>query len=325
MFIKYARLGTGREGTAGSGDIGWENGMAAGQRLPSTTALKVLLAVAERGSTSAAADSTNLSQSAVSKQLLALEALIGSPAFVRTSRGMIPTEVGTIYIEHARTALKAMEDAALKVARLKPGPRILRLQVPPIFGDRWLLPRFAEFTEAHPEIEVQFTTFVSPTQSETPDGIFRFLTRPQPGEETHYLFGRDVLLVSAASYWEKMGEPQTIEDLAEGVMLEHPQTPLHWRHFADSLGFPELEPRHTTRFGYYTMVIRAALAGQGMALIPSGLMLDDLAAGRFVNPRGFGYRSEYGYWFARPENLALSESMRIFETWLLAAARDMQD
>ncbi len=143
--------------------------MASGRRrLPSTTALQVLIAVAERGSTSAAAESTSLSQSAVSKQLLTLEDLIGSPVFARTPRGMIPTEVGSIYIEQARTALKAMEDAALRVARLKPGPRVLRLQVPPIFGDRWLLPRFLRFTEQHPEIEVQFTTFVSPTQSQTP-------------------------------------------------------------------------------------------------------------------------------------------------------------
>ncbi|MCA1408500.1 LysR family transcriptional regulator [Ensifer sp. IC3342] len=295
------------------------------QRLPSTTALQILLAVAERGSTNAAAESTSLSQSAVSKQLLALEELIGSPAFIRTPRGMIPTEVGTIYIEQARTALKAMEDAALRVARLRPGPRVLRLQVPPIFGDRWLLPRFLQFTERHPEIDVQFTTFVSPTQSEMPDAIFRFLAEPLHGEETQYLFGREVLMVSAPSYWEKSGLPETIEDLAKGVMLEHPQTPLHWRYFADSHGRGELAVRHTTRFGYYTMVIRAALAGQGMALIPRGLIVDDLAAGRLVNPGGFGYRSDYRYWFAKPQDIAPSASMQTFEKWLMAEAEGMRD
>ncbi|RVP11291.1 LysR family transcriptional regulator [Sinorhizobium meliloti] len=300
--------------------------MASGRRrLPSTTALQVLLAVAERGSTSAAAESTALSQSAVSKQLLALEDLIGSPVFARTPRGMIPTEVGSIYIEQARTALKAMEDAALRVARLKPGPRVLRLQVPPIFGDRWLLPRFLRFTEQHPEIEVQFTTFVSPTQSQTPDAIFRFLSEPLPEEETNYLFGREVLVVSAPSYWEKNGTPETVEDLAGGIMLEHPQTPLHWNYFARGHGKDDLAVRHTTRFGYYTMVIRAALAGQGMALIPRGLILDDVAAGKLVNPNGFGYRSDYGYWFAKPRDIAPSASMRTFEAWLMAEAEGMGD
>lgn len=300
--------------------------MASGrQRLPSMTALQVLLAVAERGSTSAAADSTSLSQSAVSKQLLALEDLIGGPAFLRTPHGMIPTELGTIYIEHAHVALKAMQDAALRVARLKPGPGVLRLQVLPIFGDRWLLPRFVQFAELHPEIEVQFTTFVSPTQSEMADGIFRFLIAPNRGEDTQYLFGREVVIVSAPSYWEKNGIPQTIEELAEGVMLEHPQTPLHWQHFAASHGKPGLAARHTTRFGYYTMAIRAALAGQGMALIPHGLILDDLQAGRLVNPNGFGYGSEYGYWFAKPRDIAPGAAMRTFETWLMAEAEGMRD
>ncbi len=300
--------------------------MASGrQRLPSTTALQVLLAVAERGSTSAAAESTSLSQSAVSKQLLALEYLIGSPVFIRTPRGMIPTDVGSIYIEHARMVVKAMEDAALRVARLKPAPRVLRLQVLPILGDRWLLPRFAEFAETHPEIEVQFTTFVSPTQSEAPDGIFHFLPGPRQEKDMHYLFGHEVLLVSAPSYWEKNGLPETIEDLTRGEMLEHPQTPLHWRYFAESTGKTDLEVRHITRFGYYTMVIRAALAGQGMALIPRCLMLDELATGKLVNPCGFGYRSSHGYWFATPHGVKPNSSMESFKTWLMAQARGMRD
>jgi LysR family transcriptional regulator, glycine cleavage system transcriptional activator len=293
------------------------------KQFPSMTALQVLLTVAERGSTSAAAEPLALSQSAVSKQLIGLEDLIGGPAFSRTPNGMVPTELGAIYIEHARTAIKAMEDAALKVARLKPGPRVLRLQVPPIFGDRWLLPRFVQFTEAHPEIEVQFTTFVSKTQTEIPDGSVRFLAAPTRNEDCAYLFGNDIRLVSAAAYWEKLGEPTSIETASRGVMLEHPQTPFHWPFFVEANGLRGLEVRHTMRFGYYTMVIRAALAGQGMALIPHGLIIDDLAAGRLVNPAGLGYRSDHGYWFTKPNSLPTSQSMRLFEQWLHTEARMM--
>jgi DNA-binding transcriptional LysR family regulator len=286
-------------------------------RLPSTAALQVLLAVAERGSTSAAAESTALSQSAVSKQLLGLEELIGTPAFLRTSRGMVATEAGRIYIEHARTALKAMEDAALLVARLKPGPGVLRLQVLPIFGDRWLLARFQQFAESNPDIEVQFTTFISPSQSELPDGIFEFASAPQHSDNSTYLFGRDVVVVSAPNYFAKTGTPGSIEDLAEGVMLEHPQTPFHWQHLAAFHDRRDLMVRHTTRFGYYTMVIRAALAGQGMALVPRGLIADDLAAGRLVNPSGLGYLSDYGYWFSTPKFAGTSGAMEVFKDWLV--------
>jgi DNA-binding transcriptional LysR family regulator len=295
------------------------------KQFPSMTALQVLLAVAERGSTSAAAEPVALSQSAVSKQLIGLEDMIGGPAFSRTPNGMVPTELGAIYIEHARTAIKAMEDAALKVARLKPGPRVLRLQVPPIFGDRWLLPRFVQFTEAHPEIEVQFTTFVSSTQTEVPDGMVRFVVKPTDDEEGEYLFGHDVRLVSAPSYWQKLGDPDSIATASKGVMLEHPQTPFHWPFLAEFNGQAGLEARHTMRFGYYTMVIRAALAGQGMALIPHGLIVEDLAAGRLVNPADIGYRSEHGYWFTRPRNLPTSQSMLLFKQWVNTEAKMVRD
>ena len=160
-------------------------------RLPSTTALQVLLAIAERGSTSAATESVNLSQSAVSKQLIALESLVGSEIFWRTARGMIPTPEGLIYIEHARTVVKAMQDAALEVARMKPNPKVLRLKVLPILGDRWLLPRFEDFSSRHPDIEVQFTTAAaSGSQVGTADGTFEFVARPSVGKlHSTYLLG----------------------------------------------------------------------------------------------------------------------------------------
>ncbi|TKT75085.1 LysR substrate-binding domain-containing protein [Aquamicrobium sp. LC103] len=292
------------------------------QRLPSTTALRTLLAVAERGYTTAAAESLNLSQSAVSKQLLGLEELIGGPAFVRTGQGMIPTEAGKIYLQQARIAIKAMEDAALQVARLKPDPKALRLQVLPIFGDRWLLPRFADFTGKFPDIDVQFTTFVSATQAENPDGIFTFGVAPPAGEMSSYLFGREIALVGTAGYWEKIGYPDGINDLAGAVMLEHPQTPLHWSDFASAAGSPDVKPRHTIRFGYYTMVIRAALAGQGMALIPRGLIADDLKTGRLVNPAGLGYTSDFAYWFTVPSGPRVSPTLQIFIDWLQTTSRD---
>ncbi|MEK1933934.1 MAG: LysR family transcriptional regulator [Pararhizobium sp.] len=297
--------------------------MASGrQKLPSMTALQILLAVAERGYTTAAADSMNLSQSAVSKQLLALEELIGGPAFARTTQGMIPTEAGQIYIEQAQVAIKAMEDAQLQVARLKPNPKALRLQVLPIFGDRWLLPRFVDFSEKFPEIDVQFTTFVSATQAESPDGIFTFGATPPAGEKGAYLFGRDVALVGTPGYWEKLGNPRCLEEVTAGVMLEHPQTPLLWPDFADALGHPNARPKHTIRFGYYTMVIRAALAGQGMTLIPRGLIADDLQAGRLVNPASLGYRSNFCYWFTIPRSKAVSPAMQTFVDWLQATLRE---
>jgi DNA-binding transcriptional LysR family regulator len=124
------------------------------------------------------------------------------------------------------------------------------------------------------------------------------------------------VLVGTPAYWEKLGRVETIDDVAAGIMLEDPQTPLHWSDFAEAHGHAALQPRHITRFEYYTLVIRAALAGQGMALIPRFLISDELAAGRLLNPGRLGYTSDFGYWFTYNSKTASNSPMSIFAKWL---------
>jgi LysR family glycine cleavage system transcriptional activator len=295
------------------------------RKLPSMTGLQVLVSIAFHGSTSAAALQLAMTQSAVSKQLLSFEQLIGGALFSRSPQGMALTELGKIYLEHARVVIKAMDDAALRATRLRPGPEVLRLVVPPILGDRWLLPRFQSFSDAHPEVEVHFTSFVSNNHADAADGIFRYVVEPGVGEEGSYLFGKDVRLVGSPAYWERLGNPMTIEDAAKGVMLEHPQTQVHWQIFAAANQREGLKVHHITRFGYYTMVIRAALAGQGMALIPEGLISEELASGRLVNPAQLSYRSPYGYWFVKPRLHASKDAIGCFDAWLSEQAKAMAD
>lgn len=290
------------------------------RKLPSITGLQVLISIAENGSTSVAAAKLSLTQSAVSKQLIAFEQLIGSALFNRSAQGMALTEVGKIFLEHARVAVRSLEEASLRVAALNMEPEQLRLVVPPILGDRWLLPRFHGFSEQNPDIDVQFTSYVSGSNLDAADGVFRYVVQPGDGEEGLYLFGEEVRLVSAPQYWQKLGEPKTIKDVSKGVMLEHPQTPTHWSMFAKANGHENLQVRHTTNFGYYSMVIRAALAGQGMALIPEGLIVEELMSGRLVNPANLGFRSPFGYWFVKPKGARQSKAVELFEEWLINEA-----
>lgn len=295
------------------------------KKLPSMTALQVLISIAENGSTSSASTKLSLTQSAVSKQLLSFEQLIGAEIFLRSPQGMQLTEVGKIYLEHAKIAVRAMDEAALRAASLNPSPELLRLVVPPILGDRWLLPRFHRFTEQHPDIEVQFTSYISGGNVAAADGIFRYVVQAGDGEDGAYLFGNDVRLVSAPHYWEKLGSPLDIRGVADGVMLEHPQTPAHWSMFTKANDMENVAVRHTTRFGYYSMVIRAALAGQGMALIPEGLITEDLSSGRLINPAQLSFRSPFGYWFVKPRGASPSKAVAFFEQWLLAETQLTQD
>lgn len=290
--------------------------------LPSMTALRVMLAIAERGSTTAAAESINLSQSAVSKQLLTLEHLLGAQVFTRKPSGMVPTELGRIYLEQAQVTMKAMEEAAVRAARLQSDSHTLRLKVLPILGDRWLLPRFSDFSQKNPDIDVRYTTFSTNNPAAQPDGAFRFGPGPFPGEDSTYLFGKNVRLVCSPAYLARLGRLETIEDAARGIIIEHPGTPLHWEDLVNEYRRPGLKPQGIMRFDYYTLVLRAAISGQGMALVPPQLIEDELRAESLVNPGGIGYVSKAVYWFSTPGNRKATPALKTFQRWLLKAVEE---
>lgn len=290
--------------------------------LPSMTALRVVLAIAERGSTTAAAESINLSQSAVSKQLLTLETLLGAQMFARRPSGMVPTELGRIYLEQAQVAIKAMEEAAFRAARLQSDAHTLRLKVLPIFGDRWLLPRFSDFNQKHPEIDVRYTTFSTDNPAAQPDAVFRFGRGPFPNEDSIYLFGKDVRLVCSPAYLARLGRCESLGDAARGVIIEHPGTPLHWADLVEDHGKPHLEPQAVMRFDYYTLVLRAAISGQGMALVPPQLVEEELRSGGLVNPGGLRYASKVVYWFTTPVDHKPSPALKTFRHWLMTQVED---
>ncbi|RDI59995.1 LysR substrate-binding domain-containing protein [Microvirga subterranea] len=281
------------------------------------TSLRVLLAVAEHGTASGAAEAVNLTQSAVSKHLRALEETMGATFFTRGSRGLVPTEAGRIYIKHARTALAELETAGVRISALKASPWSVRLHVLPIIGDRWLLPRFSRFAEQYPDIDVQFTSFVTADTTEAADGTFRFGEGHWPGQRADYLFGRDVALVGAAPLLARMGGLETAADVGRYTVLDHFQTPLRWSEFGAAHGIDGFEPAHTIRFGFYSLVIRAAISGQGLALVPRRLVQEELVSGRLVNPAGLGFKSRNAYWFTVPEDRPVRPGLEAFHRWLL--------
>lgn len=292
--------------------------------LPTTTGLRVVVALAQHGTVSAAAQALNLTQSAVSKQLKALEDLVGLALFTRTSRGLAPTEAGVIYIAQARVALGALETAAARVAGLRSSRPALRLHVLPILGDRWFMPRFSRFVEAHPDIEVQFSTFAASDTIAEADVVFRFGDGQWPGWQADYFLGREVLLVGSPQFIARGGGIAAPEDAWRFPILEHRQTPLHWSDFATSHGIGEVRAERLVRLGYYSLVIRAAIAGQGLALVPRSLILDELASGQLVNPAGLSYMSRNCYWLTTPLDRPRSADLATFCEWALAEARETE-
>jgi len=297
--------------------------MIPGRIYPSTRALQVIVTIAEHGTTIACAKALNMTQSAVSKQLQALEQFAGTTLFTRTPYGLSTTEAGRIYVTEARVALGALENATLRIAALGSSPNAIKLHILPIMGDRWVIPRFASFSEAHPEIDVELSTFATSDLINQADAAFRFGQGDWPGQSAHYLFGRQVALVGAPNLLAKSGGVTKADDIRNFPLLDHKHTPLRWSEFAEAHGIVRFTPERVTHFGYYALVIRAAIAGQGLALVPRGLISDELASGKLINPQGFGFVSSHAYWLTCPTDRPQRPAMRLFLDWLLHEVNSM--
>lgn len=165
--------------------------------LPSTTALRVFLAVARLGSTAKAAAAVNLTQSAVSKQVQALEDHLGVALFERGPAGLKPTEAGVLYRPYAEAAVEQMERGARRLAERAAAARPIRLHMLAIVGERWLMQRFPSFAQSHPEIDVQFTNFVSLRRPRSP--ISTSAMAPAPGRAR-----RRITCSAARSRWWRL-------------------------------------------------------------------------------------------------------------------------
>jgi DNA-binding transcriptional LysR family regulator len=170
---------------------------------------------------------------------------------------------------------------------------------------------------------VQFTTQATGDTIEEADGVFRFGEGDWPGQQAEYLFGRNVALVGAPSLLSRMGGIAGAEDVRRYTVLDHRHTPLRWSEFAEAQGLADFTPAHMVHFGFYALVIRAAIAGQGLALVPRCLIGEELSTGRLVNPAGLGFHSRHGYWFTVPADRTPRHGLVAFRDWLLDEARTL--
>lgn len=294
--------------------------MAAGRPPPSSTALRAFATVARLGSTARAAVEVNLTQSAVSKQILSLEQHLGVMLFDRNPLGLKLTEAGAIYLPYAQAALEQMGRGAMRLTERAAIARPIRLHMVAVAGERWLMERFPAFAQAHPGIDVQFTNYVSESESEEPDIEINHGTPPWPDRQAHYLFGRDVALVAAPELIERMGGFRRPGDIQKMTLLQHFQMPTFWAEFTEAHGLRGAVPAHTVRYGYYSVITRAAVAGLGVALAPRCYVAEELASGALVNPLDLGFASAIGCWLTLKRDAPKRSGLDELLAWLLSEA-----
>ncbi len=292
--------------------------------LPTITSLRVFEAAARHLSFTTAADELFLTQSAVSKQIRALEECLDVPLFIRVNRGLAMTALGSAYLDDIRPVLDQLVAASARLTERRTAPSTLTLRMLAILGDRWLLPRFGSFARQYPQISVQFTSLMSKDGREhaDADGEFRFGDGNWHGYQSDYLFGREMLLVASEHLLAQNDGLQQLSDVAKFPLLQHFQAPQAWTEFfADNRVLPPQNPR-VIRYEFYSTLLRSAAAGMGVALVPSELVQEELSRGDLINPLTAGYTSRNGYYFVFHEHQRANPTLAALRSWLQLQAQE---
>jgi LysR family transcriptional regulator, glycine cleavage system transcriptional activator len=284
--------------------------------------LRSFTAVVRFGSVSRAAEALHLTQGAVSKQVKELETWIGVPLFDRNRKRLALTPAGEHYEASVRSLLAQLEAATLELITSGEGAGVLHLSSLPTFGARWLIPRLPAFQQLHPQVTLQFEPYVHSYDFQRPelDCSILFGEGHWPGAHAHYLSGKDVALIAprvAVADWA-IAAPV---DVARYALLRHVTVPEAWLRWTETHSVHGVNPLAGPQFDQFQTMIRAVMAGMGLALVPRCLVQDDIAAGLVREPLpGGGYRSELGYWFCYPEGRSQRHALDCFRRWLLGCA-----
>lgn len=289
--------------------------------LPSTAGLVAFEAAARHGSCTGASTELFLTVGAISKQIHALEQIVGISLFVRVSRGLLLTEGGKVYLESIRPVIAQLAAATTRALTAHQTKRTLMLRVFPAIAERWLLPRFADFLERYPEVDVQFTTYLSSDRVATStDAALKFGKGNWAGQKSEYLLGRKVVLVASPLLLKKHGSPLQPADVFNYTLLEHVEVPNAWNDLSIHMKVRKPQTERLIRHDYYSVLIRAAISGIGMALIPEALVTEELNSGVLVNPLNISYESQSGYYIVFPEDKVNDPALKLLREWLKEAA-----
>ncbi|WP_306004964.1 LysR substrate-binding domain-containing protein [Aquicoccus porphyridii] len=283
--------------------------------LPSVPALQALEAVERLGSATAAAEELALTQSAVSRQLQALEAQLGVPLLNRSRKRLALTSAGARYAAEIRGALQQIAQASLRL-QTDMGGGAVNLAILPSFGMRWLVPRLPGFAKAYPDITINMTTRLEQ---------FNFAAQPFDAAITFgdgEWSGTDKLLL-AREYVLPVALPSLVagqtlrgpQDLQRFPLLHIQTRPRAWTEWFGAHG---VETPHVTGTYYdqFTTMIQAVLHGLGVALLPDYLIGQELSDGRLVSAYGGPTESRGAYWLVWPEDKAADPALRQFRDWL---------
>ncbi|MEZ5797483.1 MAG: LysR family transcriptional regulator [Paracoccaceae bacterium] len=288
--------------------------------LPSLSSLLALEALDRLGTATAAAQELSLTQGAISKQLQVLEDQLGVPLFNRDGHRLGLTPGARDFVAEARKALKILSEASMTL-RANPKGGTLNLSILPAFGMRWLAPRLASFARAHPEVTINLSTRLRPfVFTETAfDAAIHYGRQDWPDVSYLKLMDEEILAVASPRLLARpLSSAAQILDLP---LMQLDSRSGDWGRWLAHHGMPQHRPP-AMLFDQFSTMAQAAVHGLGVALLPTFLIEEDLAAGRLCPAYGPPVAA-HAYYLTWPDNRPERAPLASFRAWLAAETQDI--
>lgn len=289
-------------------------------KIPKTELLVTFEVVARHESYTRAAEELSLTQSAVFRQISALEDFLHTPLFSHAKKRIFLNAAGKHYLTIVKETLNKLERDTSMIMTWQPAVQVVELAVNPTFSTHWLIPNLCEFNAINPDITVNIHSLANTgdfLNREYDAAIMRADFCP-PWSEVEYLFEEEILPVCSMSLLPKAGQKLGVEELLSEFPLLHQSTRTNsWQEWFALSGITNQQVNVGPRFDLLSMLIAAVRSNLGVALLPRFAIQHDLDCGEMVIPCDVPIRTGNRFIMTWREEKSHSPQLQIFRKWLL--------
>ena len=291
--------------------------------------LRAFEAVARHLNFRAASEEMALTQSAVSRQIQALEEEVGVSLFLRHTRAVELTSAGTLLLMAVSQALPRI-DGAVRQIRQSAGRKSVSLTTFASFASMWLIPRLEQFQRDNPEIDIRIDASDTPLDLDIADVDLALRYGPMAAMPANAvrLFGEQLTPVASPWLLKSSGALKKPADLAQFALIEAGDAHrthlewLSWRRWFDEQQLPKLQAKRWLYFNYAYQMVQAALTGQGVVLARMPMVAESLANGDLIEPLPhLRMDSPMAYWLIVGPRSAQRPEIKDFCDWLRSQAK----
>lgn len=289
-------------------------------KIPKTELLVTFEVVARHESYTRAAEELALTQSAVFRQVNALEEFLHTSLFDHAKKRIFLNAAGKYYLSIVKETLNRLERDTDTIMTWQPTVQVIELAVNPTFSTHWLIPNLREFNKLHPDIIVNIHSLanIGDFLSREYDAVIMRENFCAPWSEVEYLFEEEILPVCSGSLLTSADQKLSVKELLNEFPLLHQSTRITgWEEWFALSDVTSPLVNKGPRFDLLSMLIAAVRSNLGVALLPRFAIQHDLDSGDMVIPCDVPMRTGNRFIMTWREEKADYAHLQKFRDWLL--------